>query len=76
MLGPRQGRKWMTTKTKPAQLLLANLIHKSGQLVAGPNLLLIDLIGDNCDVTPYTIKYEPVKKSIVNAATAYIYLES
>jgi hypothetical protein len=40
--------------------------------VAGPNFLILEFTGEQCDVTPYTNDYEPIiNVSVVNAATAY-----
>ena len=40
--------------------------------VAGPNYLILEFTGEQCDVTPYTNDYEPIiNVSVVNAATAY-----
>ncbi len=40
--------------------------------VAGPNFMILEFTGEQCDVTPYTNDYEPITNvSVVNAATAY-----
>jgi hypothetical protein len=40
--------------------------------VAGPNFVVDEYTGENCDVTPYSNKYQPIMGvPIVNASTAY-----
>lgn len=40
--------------------------------VAGPNFVILEFTGEQCDVTPYTNDYQPITNvSVVNAATAY-----
>ncbi len=40
--------------------------------VAGPNFVILDHTGQQCDVTPYTNDYQPIiNVSVVNAATAF-----
>ena len=40
--------------------------------VAGPNFVILEFTGEQCDVTPYTNDYHPITNvSVVNAATAY-----
>ena len=40
--------------------------------VAGPNFIVLEFTGEQCDVTPYTTDYQPIiNVSVVNAATAF-----
>ena len=40
--------------------------------VAGPNFLVLEFTGEQCDVTPYTSDYQPITNvSVVNAVTAF-----
>lgn len=40
--------------------------------VAGPNFVIDEYTGENCDVTPYSDEYKPITNvPIVNASTAY-----
>ena len=40
--------------------------------VAGPNFVILEFTGEQCDVTPYTNDYKPITNvSVVNAGTAY-----
>jgi hypothetical protein len=40
--------------------------------VAGPNFLVLEFSGEQCDVSPYTNDYQPITNiSVVNAATAF-----
>jgi hypothetical protein len=40
--------------------------------VAGPNFIVLEFTGEQCDVTPYTTDYQPIiNVAVVNAATAF-----
>jgi hypothetical protein len=40
--------------------------------VAGPNFMILEFTGEQCDVTPYTTDYQPITNvAVVNAVTAY-----
>ena len=45
--------------------------------VAGPNFVVDEYTGENCDVVPYSNDYQPIKGvPIVNASTAYTHPET
>jgi Reverse transcriptase (RNA-dependent DNA polymerase) len=40
--------------------------------VAGPNFMILEFTGEQCDVTPYTSDYQPITNvAVVNAVTAF-----
>ena len=40
--------------------------------VAGPNFMILEFTGEQCDVTPYTNEYQPITNvPVVNAVTAF-----
>ncbi len=58
--------------TDEGNVVRCELDSHADTCVTGPNFLILDYTGEQCDVTPYTNDYQPIiNVSVVNAATAF-----
>ena len=61
-----------TDSSVPGTIARCEMDSHADTCVAGPNFRVDEYTGENCDVTPYSSEYKPMKNvQIVNASTAY-----